>query len=463
MHRKKQAVEVVAVAESAQAQVNETKSEGLARGYEMTIPAAALSNRITEKLREQQKTFSMKGFRQGKAPLSLMRQMFGKSMLGEAIQEVVDTSVGEIITENKHKPAMTPNIKVVNEDFEEGDDLKVAVEYELLPDVPPIDFGSLGLERLVVEVEQASVDEALENLAKEAPNFEARAAGAAAANDDQVVIDFDGKLDGESFEGGAAEDFPLVLGSNQFVPGFEEQLVGAKAGDEKQVSITMPENYGNAELAGKDVVFDTKVKEVREPKPATMDDEFAKRFGVETVSDLRDSIKERVGAEFVNASRAHIKRKLLDELDEKVDFELPPTMLDLEAKQVAHQLWHEENPEVQGHDHPEIEPSEEHTKIARRRVMLGLLLAHVGSENEITVSEDELREGMFAQARQYPGQERQYLEWLQSNPQAVNEIQAPIFEDKVVDHILGLANVSEKSVTKEELQSALEALEVESV
>lgn len=454
---------MVAAAENAEAQIEETKSERLERSYDVTIPAAALNGRIDQKLREQQANFAMKGFRKGKAPLSLLRKMFGKSLLGEAVQEVVDATVSDIVTSRDHKPAMQPDIKMVNEDFEEGDDLKLSIAYELLPDVPALDYGSINLERLVVEVEESAVDDALANLTKEAANYEAREDGAAAQDADQVVIDFEGKLDGETFEGGTAEDFPLVLGSDQFVPGFEEQLLGVKAGDEKTVALTMPEDYGNATLAGKDVVFETKIKEVREPHPATLDDEFAKRFGVESVDELRAGIKERVGLEFNQASRAFIKRKLLDHLDETVSFELPPTMLDVESKQVAHQLWHEENPDVEGHDHPEVEPTEEHTKIARRRVMLGLLLAHIGSENEINVSEDELRQAMFAQARQYPGREREFLEWLQANQQALNEIQAPIFEDKVVDHVLERANVTERSVNKDELEKALEELESESV
>ena len=454
---------MVATAENLDTQVTEKKAEGLVREYEIMIPAGTLSSKVTEKLKAQQASFSMKGFRKGKAPLSLMQKMFGKSLLGESMQELVDNSVSELVADNSHRPAMRPDIKLVNEDYEEGQDLMVSVSYELLPDVPEVDFASIELEKLTVEVNEDAVTEALGKLAADASDYEPREEGAAAEDGDQVVIDFVGKLNGEAFEGGSAEDFPLVLGSNQFVPGFEEQLVGAKAGDTPSVSLTMPENYGNAELAGQAVVFETTIKEVRLAKPAELNDEFAKRFGVDDLESLKTNIRERVGSEYTEASRAHMKRKLLDALDTKVDFELPPTMLDIEAKQVAHQLWHDENPEVQGHDHPEIEPTEDHIKIARRRVMLGLLLAHLGSENEISVSEEELRNAMFAQARQYPGREREFLEWLQTNTQAINEIQAPIFEDKVVDHIITQVKVTEKNVTSEELQAALEALENDAV
>lgn len=442
-------------------QVTESKSDGLIRVYDITIPGSEVEGTVTTKLKDAQANFEMKGFRKGKAPLPLMRKMFGQSLLGESIQEIVDGTVRDLVTEKDHRPAMTPDIKMTNEDFKEGDDISLTVAYELLPDVPAVDFSAISLEKMVVKVDESAVDEALERLAADAVNYETK--DGAAEDKDQVVIDFLGKLDGEPFDGGAAEDFPLVLGSGQFVPGFEEQLTGVKAGDEKSIELTMPEEYGNAELAGKAVTFDTTVKEVKGPKQAEMDDEFAKRFGMDSLDALKDDIRARVGGEFEQASRAHLKRKLLDDLDGRVEFELPPTMMEIEAKQVAHQLWHDDNPDVEGHDHPEVEPTEEHQKIARRRVMLGLLLAHVGSENGITVTEEELRNVMIQQARQYPGQERQFIEWVQGNQQAINEMQAPIFEDKVVDHILEQATIGEKTVTKEELEKALEDLESESV
>ncbi len=442
-------------------QVNETTAEGLVRAYEIIVPSAGIADKVTEKLEVARKDFAMKGFRKGKAPLTLMRKMFGQSMLGETVQEIVDGTVRDLIAEKDHRPAMTPDIKVVNEDFKEGDDLTVTVGYELLPDVPEVDFASIKLEKMVVAVEDAAVQESLERLAGDAVSYDVR--DGAAEDKDQVVIDFIGRIDGEAFDGGTADDFPLVLGSGQFIPGFEEQLVGLKAGDKKDVEVSFPDDYGNEELKGKPAVFETSIKEVKAPQAAEIDDELAKKFGAEDLNGLKENIKERVAAEYNQASRAHLKRKLLDALDEKVDFELPPTMLDVEGKQVAHQLWHEENPEVEGHDHPEIEPTEEHTRIAKRRVMLGLLLADLGSKNNIQVDQDELRNAVMQQARQYPGQERQFFEWIQSNQQAMNEIQAPLFEDKVIDHILDQATLTEKTVTKEELEAALEALETDAV
>jgi len=275
------------------------------------------------------------------------------------------------------------------------------------------------------------------------------------------VIDFLGKVDGEPFEGGAAEDYPLVLGSNSFIPGFEEQLVGKKAGEEVEVKVSFPEEYGAAHLAGKDAVFECKVKEVKAPSAAEVDDELAKKYGAEDLNALKDQIRERLAAEYGGAARAVMKRKLLDELDDLVSFELPPTLVETEAKQIAHQLWHEENPDVEGHDHPEIETTDEHKKLAERRVRLGLLLAELGRKQEISVTDQELTQAIMNQARQYPGQERQFFEFAQQNAEFRQQIQAPIFEDKVVDYIFELADVTETEVTKEELEKAVESLEEE--
>ena len=275
------------------------------------------------------------------------------------------------------------------------------------------------------------------------------------------MIDFLGKVDGEAFEGGAAEDYPLVLGSGSFIPGFEEQLVGAKAGDEVEVKVAFPAEYGAENLAGKDAVFECTVKEVKEPKAAEIDDELATKFGAEDLAGLKAQVAERLESEYSGASRAVMKRALLDVLDERVTFELPPSLVEAEAKQIAHQLWHEENPEVQGHDHGEIETTDEHAKLAERRVRLGLLLAELGQKNEIEVTDAEMTQAIMGQARQYPGQERQFFEFVQQNPQMQQQLRAPIFEDKVIDYVFELAEVTEKEVSKDELQKAIEALEEE--
>ncbi|CAN0206069.1 unnamed protein product, partial [Chrysoparadoxa australica] len=251
---------------------------------------------------------------------------------------------------------------MTNEDWKEGDDVEVEMTYEKLPEIPELDLSQLKLERLVAKADDAAIDEALANLAETAQDFTPRKKGSKAKDGDQVVMDFVGKVDGEAFEGGSAEDYPLVLGSNSFIPGFEEQLVGVKAGEEKAVTVSFPEDYQADHLAGKEATFDCTIKEVKEPAAAEINDELAKKFGAEDLDALKAQIAERLEAEYVGAARAVMKRGLLDELDKLVSFELPPSLVEAEAGQIAHQLWHEENPDVQGHDHPEIEPTEEHNK-----------------------------------------------------------------------------------------------------
>ncbi|MBT8412447.1 MAG: trigger factor, partial [Octadecabacter sp.] len=332
---------------------------------------------------------------------------------------------------------------------------------ETLPEVPEVDFSKIKLEKLVVKADDASVEEALGSLAETAQNFEDRKKGSKAKDGDQVIFDFLGKVDGEPFEGGAAEGHALVLGSGQFIPGFEEGLVGVKAGDEKNVEVTFPEEYNAEHLAGKAAVFECKIHNVQAPKAAELDDELAKQFGADDLAALKGQISERLEAEYEGAARAVAKRGLLDALDKVVSFELPPSLVEAEAGQIAHQLWHEENPDVQGHDHPEITPTDEHTKLAERRVKLGLFLAEVGQKAEVQVTDAEFTQAVMNQARQYRGQERQFFEFVQQNQQMQQQIRAPLFEDKVVDHIMASAAVTEKEVSKDDLQKAVEALEDE--
>ncbi len=442
-------------------QVTETQNEGLKRAYKMVLTAQELDDKVIEKLKEAQPEIEMKGFRKGKVPLPLLKKQFGQRVLGEAMQEAVDGAMTQHFEEKGERPAGEPAMKMLNEDWTEGDDVEVEMSYEALPEIPEVDFKSVSVERLVVKADDAAVDEALKNLAESAQDFKDRKKGTKAKDDDQVVIDFVGRVDGEAFEGGSAEDYPLVLGSNSFIPGFEEQLVGVKQDEEKVVKVTFPEEYQAAHLAGKEAEFTCTVKAVKQPVAAEIDDELAKKYGSESLDDLKGQIRERLEQEYAGAARAVMKRNLLDALDGKVDFELPPSMVEAEAKQIAHQLWHEENPDVQGHDHPEIEPTEEHTKLAERRVRLGLLLAEVGQKAEVEVTDAEMTQAVMTQARQYPGQEREFFEFVQQNPQMRQQLRAPIFEDKVIDYIVELAEVTEKEVGKDELEKAVEALDDE--
>ncbi len=443
-------------------QVSETLNEGLKRAYQITLTADDLDAKVNEKLAEAQPSFEMKGFRKGKVPMALLKKQFGARVLGEAMQESVDGAMTSHFEESGDKPAFQPKIEMQNQEgWKEGDDVVVEMSYEALPAIPDADLSKVKLEKLVVKAEDSAVMDALDNLASSSPTFKDRKKGSKAKDGDQVTIDFLGKVDGEAFEGGQADDYPLVLGSNSFIPGFEEQLVGVKAGEEAEVKVDFPADYGAENLAGKAAVFTCTVKAVKSPEAATIDDEFAKQFGADDLDALKGQISERLEAEYAGASRAIMKRRLLDELDNIYDFDLPPTLVETEAKQIAHQLWHDDNPDVEGHDHPEIEATDEHNKLAERRVRLGLLLAELGQKNEISVSDAEMTQAVMNQARQYPGQEQEFFQFAQQNAEFRQQLQAPIFEDKVVDYIFELAEISEKTVSKDDLEKAIAALEEE--
>jgi trigger factor len=441
-------------------QVTETLNEGLKRGYTITVTAAELDAKVQEKLVEAQPEIEMKGFRKGKVPLAILKKQFGQRILGDAMQDAIDGAMKDHFDKTGDRPALQPEVKMVEgEAWSEGQDVVVEMTYEALPPIPEIDSSKITLDRLVVKAADADVDEALKNLAATAQSFDDRKKGAKAKDGDQIVIDFKGSVDGELFDGGTADDYALVLGSKSFIPGFEDQLIGAKVGDEVSVNVSFPENYGAAHLAGKAAVFACTVKAVKEPKPAEVDDELAKKYGAEDLAALKGQIAERLESEYKGASRAILKRALLDQLDSMVKFDLPARLVEAEAQQIAHQLWHEEHPEEHGHNHGSIEATDEHKSLAERRVRLGLLLAEVGRKAEVTVTDAEMTQAVLAQARNYPGQERAYFEFVQKNAQVQQQLRAPIFEDKVIDHIVAGAKVTEKAVGKDELQKAIEALD----
>jgi trigger factor len=442
-------------------QVTETLNEGLKRAYSITVTAAELDATVNTKLVEAQPEVEMKGFRKGKVPMAMLKKQFGDRLMGEAMQESIDGAMNKHFEETGDRPAMQPDVKMTNEDWKAGDDVNVDMTYEKLPEIPEVDLSTIKLEKMIVKADEASIDEALTNLAETAQDFKARKAGSKAKEGDQVVMAFVGKVDGEAFDGGSAEDYPLVLGSNSFIPGFEEQLVGVKTGEEKAVTVSFPAEYQAEHLAGKEAIFDCTIVEVKEPVAAEINDEMAKKFGAEDLAALKTQIGERLEAEYGGASRAIMKRGLLDAMDTLVSFDLPPSLLDAEAGQIAHQLWHEDNPEVEGHDHPEIETTDEHKTLADRRVRLGLLLADLGQKAAVEVTDAEMTQAIMNQARQYPGQEREFFEFVQKNEQMQQQLRAPLFEDKVVDHVFAKATVTEKEVSKDALQKAVEALEEE--
>tara|TARA_B100000927_G_scaffold99524_1_gene80485 strand:+ start:130 stop:1464 length:1335 start_codon:yes stop_codon:yes gene_type:complete len=441
-------------------QVTETLNEGLKRAYSIKLTADELETKVNEKLHEAQPDVEMKGFRKGKVPIALLKRQFGQRILGEAMQETIDGAMSKHFEDSGDRPAMQPNVEMQNgEKWKEGDDVEVSMTYETLPSIPDVDFSKIKLQKLVVKSDKASVDEALDNLASSANDFKDRKKGSKAKDGDQVIIDFIGTVNGEAFDGGSSEDYPLVLGSNSFIPGFEAQLIGCKAGEDQKVNVTFPAEYGSKDLAGKDAEFSCKIKNVKEPVPAKINDELATKFGADDLKALKTQISERLESEYGGAARAVMKRQLLDALDKKVKFELPPSLVEAEAKQIAHQLFHDENPDVQGHEHENIEPNKEHNKLAERRVRLGLLLAELGQKADIEVSDAEMTQAIMAQSRQYPGQEKEFFDFIQKNEQMQQQLRAPLFEDKVVDHIFEQAAVTDKKVNKTELQKAVEALD----
>ena len=439
--------------------ITETLNEGLKRGYTIKVTAAELDATVNTKLKEAQPNIELKGFRKGKVPMAMLKKQHGPALLGEVMQETVDGEMNSHLEKSGDRPAGQPEMKMTNENWKEGDDVEVSVAYECLPIVPEVDFSKIKLNQMVVKAGDDDIKEALDNLAETSQDYEDKKAGSKAKDGDQVVINFLGKVDGEAFDGGQADDYPLVLGSNSFIPGFEEQLIGSKAGDDVVVNVSFPGDYGAENLAGKDAVFSCKINTVKSAIKAEINDELAKKFGAEDLSDLKNKISERLEEEFKGASRIVMKRDLMDSLEKLVDFELPESLVKTEAGQIAHQLWHEENPEVEGHDHPEIETTDEHTKLAIRRVRLGLLLAEVGNIKEITVSDTEMQQAVIQQSQQYGSNAQQFFEYVQNNPQVQQQIRAPLFEEKVVDYIVSVAKMTDNEVSKEDLQKAVEALE----
>ncbi|MFL2806502.1 MAG: trigger factor [Paracoccaceae bacterium] len=435
------------------------KNKKLENKFKITISANEIEEEVIKKVKEIQPELQLKGFRKGQVPNNLIRKMYGKNILGDVVQTSVDGSVSKLLIDQKHSPAAQPKIEILDKDWKEGSDLVLEVEYEALPIFKAIDFSKIKLTRYEAKVEKKSVEDAVNELAESASDYLVRKAGAKSKNKDQVIIDFSGTVDGEKFEGGTASDYPLVIGSNSFIPGFEEQLIGTKAGGSKDVKVSFPEDYGNKSLSGKKALFKCKIKEIKEPVKAKIDDNLAKKFGSETLTELRNQIKIRIENEYREAAKSLLKKRLMDDLDGKIKTELPQTLVENEAKEIAHQIWQQENPSEKGHDHPDVKVKEEHKKLASRRVKLGLFVADIGKNNNIIVSEEEINQFVVSQASQYPGQEKEYMEFISKNRQAKEQVKAPIFEEKVINFILGLANVSTKAISVDKLKDALSELE----
>ena len=449
-------------------QVTETISEGLKRGYKVVISASDIDAKIDAEVKKIQGQIKMPGFRPGKAPLSLLKKLHGKNLLGQVLEETINTTSQEALTENKVRPAMQPKIEVIS--FDEGKDLEYSIDVEITPEFDIPDLAKLKLERWVVEASDEQVMESVTNIASQQKNFKKAAKTTKAANGDAVLMDFLGKIDGVAFDGGAAEGHQLELGSNSFIPGFEEQLIGVKAGDEKNVEVTFPENYQSEKLAGKSAIFEVKIHEVQKVADVEINDDMAKKFGLENLDAMKDLVKKQVEKENQGLARTKLKRALLDLLAEEVSFEVPEGMVELEFDQIWQQLkmdLHREaladTPDLKPEDmdEPDDETKAEYQNIAVRRVRLGLLLSEIGQKNEVTVSQEEVTRQISAEAQRYPGQEKQVFEFYQKNPQAMAQMRAPLFEEKVVDFILELADLKDKKVSRDELIAAIEAEDAE--
>ncbi|MCC3306143.1 trigger factor [Sneathiella sp. HT1-7] len=433
-------------------QITQTNSDGLKRDFTVVVEAAEIDTRVTERLTTVGAEVKLPGFRPGKVPMSILRQRFGKSVMGEVLEQTVNEMSQKALDDNELRPAQQPKIEITK--FDEGTDLEFTLEVEIMPDFKPMDFSKLKLEKPVADVEDEKVDEALKEIAGQQKNFVAVSKNRKSKEGDALLIDFLGKVDGEAFEGGAAERHQLELGSNSFIPGFEEQLIGAKGGDDLDVKVTFPENYGAEHLAGKDAVFEVKVHEVQEAADVEINDEFAKKLGLDDLNALKEAVRGQISQQYSQMSRQLLKRSMLDAMAEAHDFDVPPGMMQGEFDSIWQQFEQEleqSGQKLEDQDKSEEELRAEYNDIAERRVRLGLLLAEVGRINNIEVSQEEVNQAMVAQARNYPGQEQMIFEMFQKRPEMQAQLRAPIFEDKVIDFISELATITEKKVSVDDL------------
>ena len=437
--------------------ITETSSEGLRREYKVTVGAKDLDARVTARLTEMQPRIQLKGFRPGKAPVSFLKKQYGKSLMSEILEQTVNEANAKVISENSLKPALPPRIEPVG-DVEQvvagKADLEFKVTVDLMPDFDLTDVSKLKVERLVSDVEDSAIDEGIQRLAEQSRSYSPRAEGEAAQKDDQVVIDFLGSVDGVEFPGGKGDGFRLTLGSGQFIPGFEDQLIGAKVGEKRDVKVQFPADYHEATLSGKDAVFAVTVNEVQNPDAITVDDALAQKVGLDSLGTLKDRLRDQMKGDYAQASRMHLKRRILDALDEVHTFPLPPAMVETEFTGIWNQVEAElkrEGKTFADEGKSEDELKVEYRAIAERRVRLGLVLAKLGEQNGITVSNEEMQRAVGAMARRYPGQEQQVFNFYSQNAQAQAEIRAPIFEEKVVDFIAELAQIDDRKVDRETL------------
>jgi len=447
-------------------QVKETVAEGLKHEFQISVPAADLDAKADARLVDLKDKVRLNGFRPGKVPVSHLKKVYGRSVMAETIDQTIRDTNSQIFTERGFRLATEPKVtmpteqKEVEEILSGKSDLTYTVAIEVVPPIVLADFKSFKVEKPVAEVTDAEVDDAVKRIADQNKVFAARGEGAKAETGDRVTVSFKGTIDGTAFEGGTAENIPVTIGSNTFIPGFEEQLTGIAAGETRTLKVTFPANYGNTQLAGKPAEFETTASLIEAPQETAIDDEFAKTLGLESLDKLKDAARERISAEFAGASRQRVKRILLDRLDETHRFDAPPSLVDEEFKL----MWNSIKSEMEANGKTfadegttEEAATEEYRKIADRRVRLGLVLSEIGEKNKITVTDDEVGRAVIERARQMPGREKEVWDYYRNNANALAQLRAPIYEDKVVDFILELATVTEKKVSREELYKDDEA------
>lgn len=434
-------------------QVTQTHEEGLKREFTVVVSANDIKAKMDTRLHEIGQTVRLPGFRPGKVPMPILKKRYGPSVMGEVLERAVSDSSNQAMMERGLRPALQPKIEVKS--FAENADLEYTLAVEILPEIQPANFGEMKLERMKVDVPDAEIDKALNRIAEQHERSEKIAEERPSQSGDIVLIDFVGSIDGKEFQGGSATDFRLKLGSGQFIPGFEDQLTGAKAGEQRDVNVTFPENYGNTELAGKPAKFAVTVKEIHKPIAATLDDALAKQMGLDDLETLRKAVRDQLGRDYTRIVRSRLKRQVLDRLAEAHQFAVPQGMVDLEFDAIWKNVEEERkqgplsDPALAGKSEDELKA--EFRRIAERRVRLGLLLSEVGRLNNIQVSQEEVNRALVEQARRFPGQERRVIEYYRNNADALAQLRAPLFEDKVIDFIIEMASVTDKPATIEEL------------
>ncbi|MEO1793546.1 MAG: trigger factor [Pseudomonadota bacterium] len=445
-------------------QVTEQSADGLKRKLDVVLPATELTARVDKRIDDMKDRVQLKGFRKGKVPPSHLRKVFGRSLMAEVVQEAVEETTKKALDDRDERPAMQPKVDLPEDETEIEQvingkaDLRFSMDYEILPKFDLVDLSSLDLELLTADVDDSAIDDAITQIAERNKQFEAEA-DRAAQDGDRVTVSFIGRIDGDAFEGGTADDVQIVLGQGNFIPGFEDGIVGAKADDKRTVKATFPDDYQAEHLAGKTAEFETTVTEVAVPKEVTIDDAFAETLGAENVEKLRDAIKTQIASEYAQVGRAKLKRELLDTLDERHTFELPPTLVEAEFDGLWTQLTEEMKRGEKEFPHEgktEDETKAEYRKLAERRVRLGLVIGEIGERGEIEVTQEELRRALIEQTRQFPGQEKMVYEYYEKTPGAISQLRAPIFEEKVVDYIVGEAKPTEKKVSVEELTKPID-------